>query len=81
MLKIQDIFIIENGSLEDREIVFHVKVSKPLLLNSVTLFRVIRVFVAVTGAVSILSASSNAILVKGITTFRSERKIMNVHLL
>lgn len=36
VLKIQDVFIIENGSLKDREIVFHVKVSKPLLLKSIT---------------------------------------------
>lgn len=47
VLKIQDVFIIENGSLKDREIVFHIKVSKPVLFNSVTVFRVIKFFVAV----------------------------------
>lgn len=47
VLKIQDVFIIENGSLKDREIVFRIKVSKPVLFNSVTVFRVIKFFVAV----------------------------------
>lgn len=46
VLKIQEVFIIENGSLKDREIVFRIKVSTPLLFNS-TVFRVIKLFVAV----------------------------------